>query len=131
MVQTIPPIRGFMEGAIERNPLIFHWSLEDQYLTLVVHPRPLLAAGVNGQLPLLLLIVIDGLDECTDGTRYEIVDIALCRAKDAGTNVTRIALDTVALASLIVQPSSEAAAAIRLSGRISDEILVTHDERVQ
>jgi len=118
-----------VEGAIERNPLIFHWSLEDQCLTLVVHS--LLAAGVNEQLSLLLLIVIDGLDECTDGTRYEIGDIALCRAKDAGTNVTRIALDTVALASLIVQPSSQAAAAIRLSGRISDEILVTHDERVQ
>ena len=132
MVQTIPPIRGFVEGAIEHNPLIFHWSLEDQYLTLVVHPRPLLAAGVNGQLQFLLLIILDSLDGCSNGTRYEIVDISLAMGrKKVRTNVTRIALDIVVLASSIVRCSSEVAAAICLSGRITDELLVTHYERVQ
>jgi len=37
----------------------------------------LLTAGVSEQLPLPSLIIIDGLDECTDGTRHEIVNTIL------------------------------------------------------
>jgi len=120
MVKAIPATRGFVESAIERDPLIFQQSLEDQYLALVVHPLlSLLETGVDEQVPFPPLIIIDGLDECTDGTRHEIVNIilrlgrrfrlpiifllasrseqdislAMTPAK-TGTDITRIALDT-------------------------------------
>ena len=120
MVKAIPATRGFVESAIERDPLIFQQSLEDQYLALVVHPfLSLLETGVDEQLSFPSLIIIDGLDECTDGTRHEIVNIilrigrrfklpltfllasrseqdislAMTPAK-TGTDITRIALDT-------------------------------------
>jgi len=120
MVQAIPAIRGFVESAVERNPLIFQQSLEHQYLTLIVDPLlSLLTTGINQQLLLPSLIIIDGLDECTDGTRDEIINIVLrvtrrftlpllflfasrpeqdiSLAMDpakVGTDVTRTALDT-------------------------------------
>jgi len=120
MVQAIPAIRGSVESAIERNPLIFQQSLEEQYMTLVVHPLlSMLAAGVGEQLTFPSLIVVDGLDECTDGTRHEIINVVLrvgrhidlplvflfasrpeldismaMNLAKVGTDVTRIALDT-------------------------------------
>ena len=120
MVKGIPAIRGLVEGAIERDPLIFQQSLEEQYLTLIAHPlRSLLSTGVNEHLTFTSLVIIDGLDECTDGTRHEVVntilrvgrrfrlplifliasrpeqDISLpMNPTKAGTDVARIALDT-------------------------------------
>jgi len=121
MVKAIPATRGFVESAIERDPLIFQQSLEDQYLALVVHHPflSLLETGVDEQLSFPSLIIIDGLDECTDGTRHEIVNIILrvgrrfklpltfllaSRSEQdislamtpgkTGTDITRIALDT-------------------------------------
>ena len=78
MVQAIPAIRGFVESAVERNPLIFQQSLEHQYLTLIVDSLlSLLTTGINQQLLLPSHIIIDGLDECMDGTRDEIINIVL------------------------------------------------------
>jgi len=120
MVKAIPAIRGSVESAIERDPLIFQQSLEDQYLTLVIRPfLSLLDTGVDEQVPFPSLIIIDGLDECTDGTRHEIVNIILRVGRRfkpplifllasrpeqdislamiparTGTDATRIALDT-------------------------------------
>ena len=58
--------------------MIFQQSLEEQYLTLIAHPlRSLLSTGVNEHLTFTSLVIIDGLDECTDSTRHEVVNTIL------------------------------------------------------
>ena len=58
MVKAIPATRGFVESAIERDPLIFQQSLEDQYLALVFHPLlSLVETEVDEQVPFPSLII--------------------------------------------------------------------------
>jgi len=76
MIRSIPAVRGLVLSAIEDDPLVFETSLESQFSTLIARPlSSILEMGINKQGPLPTLIIIDGLDECTDGTRQEIIDV--------------------------------------------------------
>ena len=117
MVLAIPATRGLVLSAIEEDPLIFERSLESQFTTLIARPLSFLLESGNELDPFPSFIIIDGLDECTDGTRRNIVDalvrvtkrfslpliflLASRREQDitlaiesAKTDVTRIPLDT-------------------------------------
>ncbi|KAJ3501031.1 hypothetical protein NLJ89_g9526 [Agrocybe chaxingu] len=62
---TIPPSRALIESAVETNPLIFQYSLDLQFMKLVIEPlRQLMDSNVFSQIPFPVLIIIDGLDEC-------------------------------------------------------------------
>ena len=78
IVRAIPEIGGLVGSAVERDPLIFHQSLETQYATLIAYPlRHFLEQNSTEQLLLPRLIIIDGLDECNDGTQRQILDVVL------------------------------------------------------
>ena len=64
MTQTIPEARPFIEEAATKDPLIFMKSLSSQIRHLIVHPLKRMLAGPHtSSFP--MLIVIDGLDECS------------------------------------------------------------------
>ena len=64
---TIPHVREAILGAIEHDPLIFSKSFAVQVETLIVAPlQPLAEAGFFNDLSSRHLVVIDGLDECSD-----------------------------------------------------------------
>jgi len=78
IVRAIPEIGGLVGSAVERDPLIFHQSLETQYATLIAYPlRHFLEQNSTEHLLLPRLVIIDGLDECTDGTQRQILDVIL------------------------------------------------------
>ncbi|KAF9548174.1 hypothetical protein CPC08DRAFT_715631 [Agrocybe pediades] len=54
-------------SAIQKDPLIFKKALQDQFTSLIVQPlRTHFSKDQSAQLRIPFLIVIDGLDECTD-----------------------------------------------------------------
>ena len=64
IMQSIPEARSFIEEAATRDPLIFMKSLSTQIRHLIVHPlKHMLAGPHTSSFP--MLIVIDGLDECS------------------------------------------------------------------
>jgi hypothetical protein len=64
---NLPSVRYAILGAIERDPLIFSKSLAVQFKSLIVTPlRPLVEAGFFNDPTSRRLIIIDGLDECSD-----------------------------------------------------------------
>ena len=64
---NLPGIRGAILSAIERDPLIFSKSLAVQVKSLIVAPlQPLVEAGLFNDPTSRRLIIIDGLDECSD-----------------------------------------------------------------
>ena len=64
ITQSIPEARSFIEEAAVRDPLIFMKSLSSQIRHLIVHPlKNMLAGPHTSSFP--MLIVIDGLDECS------------------------------------------------------------------
>ena len=64
---NLPDVRGTILEAIERDPLIFSKSLAVQFKSLIVAPLRLLAnAGFFNNSTSRRLIIIDGLDECSD-----------------------------------------------------------------
>jgi hypothetical protein len=67
IILNIPQVRDTILGAIEHDPLIFSKSLVVQFKSLVVGPLQALAeAGHFNQPTSPHLIIIDGLDECSD-----------------------------------------------------------------
>lgn len=71
IIQLIPQAKDIITQAIESNPLIFEQSLEKQLDVLIIEPlRRLRSSGSNWQ----LLLIIDGLDECSgDHTQMNLV----------------------------------------------------------
>jgi hypothetical protein len=64
---NLPDARDAIMGAIERDPLIFSKSLAVQVKSLIVAPlRPLADAGFFKKPTSRRLVIIDGLDECSD-----------------------------------------------------------------
>jgi hypothetical protein len=64
---NLPQVRDAILGAIERDPLIFSKSLAVQFKSLIVAPlQPLAEAGFFTQPTSRRLVIIDGLDECSD-----------------------------------------------------------------
>ena len=64
---NLPHVREGILGAIERDPLIFSKSLAVQFKSLIVAPlQPLVEAGFFKEPTSHHLVIIDGLDECSD-----------------------------------------------------------------
>jgi len=64
---NLPDVRGAILGAIERDPLIFSKPLTVQLKSLIVEPLQLLMeAGFFSETTSCRLVIIDGLDECSD-----------------------------------------------------------------
>jgi len=73
---VIPGVRGLMETVIENDPHLISRSLITQFMTLIVEPlEHLFEISVGEHLDRPNLIIIDGLDECMDGTQVHILDM--------------------------------------------------------
>jgi hypothetical protein len=74
---NLPDARDAILGAIERDPLIFSKSLAVQVKSLIVAPLQQLAeAGFFNESSSRCLVIIDGLDECSDHkVQQNIVDV--------------------------------------------------------
>jgi hypothetical protein len=64
---NLPHVRDVILAAIERDPLIFSKSLAVQVKSLIIAPlQPLAEAGYFNEPTSRRLVIIDGLDECSD-----------------------------------------------------------------
>ncbi|KAF9473573.1 hypothetical protein BDN70DRAFT_843349, partial [Pholiota conissans] len=63
---TIPEVKPYVEGAIERDPFLLDKSLATQFRHLIVTPLQALIVSGNLKPDSPRLIIIDGLDECDD-----------------------------------------------------------------
>ena len=64
---NLPDVRDAILGAVERDPLIFSKSLTVQFKSLIVEPlQPLIEAHFFHEPTSRRLVIIDGLDECSD-----------------------------------------------------------------
>ena len=67
IISNIPQVRESILAVIERDPLIFNKSLSVQFKSLIVVPlQPLTEAGFFCKPTSRRLVIIDGLDECSD-----------------------------------------------------------------
>lgn len=64
VVQLAPSAKDFITHAIDSNPLIFHQSFESQLEKLIIEPLQKLY-GTISEVPWKLLLIFDGLDECS------------------------------------------------------------------
>jgi len=79
---VIPDVRGLMEAAIDNDPHLLSRSLITQFTALIVDPlEHLFETSVGEHMDLPKLIIIDGLDECMDGTQVQIVDMIFAVGK--------------------------------------------------
>jgi hypothetical protein len=74
---NLPDVRDAILGAVERDPLIFSKSLAVQLNSLIVEPlRPLVNAGFFNDPTSRRLVIIDGLDECSNSNvQQNIVEV--------------------------------------------------------
>jgi hypothetical protein len=71
-----------MEAAIDNDPHILSRSLITQFMALIVDPlERLFETSVEEHKDLPNLIIIDGLDECMDGTLVQILDMIFAIGK--------------------------------------------------
>jgi len=78
---VIPGVRGLMEVAIENDPLILSRSLITQFTALIMDPLEHLLETPGEHMDRPNLIIIDGLDECMDGTQVQILDMIFAIGK--------------------------------------------------
>jgi len=79
---VIPDVRGLMEAAIDNDPHLLSRSLTTQFTALIVDPlEHLFETSVGEHMDLPNLIIIDGLDECMDGTQVHILDMIFAIGK--------------------------------------------------
>jgi len=79
---VIPGVGALMEAAIDKDPHLLSRSLITQFTTLIIDPLELFfdtSLGEYTDLP--KLIIIDGLDECMNGTQVQIVDMIFAIGK--------------------------------------------------
>ena len=78
---VIPGVRVFMEAAIDNDPHLLSRTLITQFMALIVDPLEHLFGTSVEHTDLPYLIIIDGLDECMDGTQAHILDMifAICK----------------------------------------------------
>jgi len=73
-----------MEAAIDNDPHLLSRSLITQFTALIVDPlEHLFETSIGGQADLPNLIIIDGLDECMDGTQVQILDMIFAIGKSS------------------------------------------------
>ena len=77
IILNIPDVRDAILEAISRDPLIFSKSLAVQFKFLIVAPlQPLVDAGLFREPTSRRLVIIDGLDECSDAkVQQNIVEV--------------------------------------------------------
>jgi len=79
---VIPGVRPFMEAAIDNDPHLLSRTLITQFTVLIVDPlEHLFETSVGEHMDLPYLIIIDGLDECMDGTQVQILDMIFAIGK--------------------------------------------------
>ena len=62
---NLPQAKDAIEAAVDRDPAIFHRSVEAQLTTLIIDPLTDLSKNdIFQSTPVPNLIIIDGLDEC-------------------------------------------------------------------
>ena len=87
LATSIPATKPLIEGAIERDPSIFHRVLSEQMLRLVVYPLVYASLHPKSGPPWPTLLVIDGLDECNGGEQQaeilRILRVALLQLKSS------------------------------------------------
>jgi hypothetical protein len=73
---VIPGVRELMEAVINNDPHVLSRSLITQFMALIVDPlERLFETSVREHTDFPNLIIIDGLDECMDGTQVQILDM--------------------------------------------------------
>ena len=87
LATSIPATKPLIEGAIERDPSIFHRVLSEQMVRLVVYPLVYASLHPGSGPPWPTLLVIDGLDEC-NGEEHQaeilrILKMALLKLKSS------------------------------------------------
>jgi hypothetical protein len=79
---VIPGVRRLVEAAIDNDPHLLSRSLITQFTALIVDPlEHLFETSVAEHTALPNLIIIDGLDECMDGTQVQILDMIFAIGK--------------------------------------------------
>jgi len=77
--RAIPAIQSRIISAIDDDPLIFTKILDYQLVTLILQPlQDLITSGYSGHSQSRYIIVIDGLDECTDRASQRLILTAIC-----------------------------------------------------
>ncbi|KAF4618507.1 hypothetical protein D9613_009760 [Agrocybe pediades] len=75
MCKVLPGFRDMVSLSISNDPLIFKSSISTQLATLVINPlSSTISANHLGKANIPLLIIIDGLDECSKSTEQKNVD---------------------------------------------------------
>jgi len=72
IAQAIPSVQPLMDRVVDKDPLIFSRSLETQFVKLVLEPLVGLYQDASHE-PLPYVIVIDGLDECTQSNEQKAI----------------------------------------------------------
>jgi hypothetical protein len=79
---VIPGVRPFMDAAIDNDPHLLSRTFITQFTALIVNPlEHLFETSVGEHTDLPYLIIIDGLDECMDGTQVQILDMIFAIGK--------------------------------------------------
>lgn len=65
---AVPDLKKLIVTAVDRDPMIFDKKLETQLTYLLIEPINTLSTNpsASGSGPIPYIVVIDGLDECTD-----------------------------------------------------------------
>ena len=79
---VIPGVGALMEAAIDKDPHLLSRSLITQFMALIIDPlERFFDTSLGEYTDLPKLIIIDGLDECMDGTQVQIVDMIFAIGK--------------------------------------------------
>ena len=79
---VIPGVQALMEATIDNDPHLFSRTLITQFTALIVNPlERLFETSVGEYTDFPYLIIIDGLDECMDGTQIRILDMIFAIGK--------------------------------------------------
>jgi len=79
---VIPGVRALMEAVIDNDPHLLSRSLITQFMALIVEPlEHILETSVEEDIGRPNVIIIDGLDECMDGTQVQILDMIFAVGK--------------------------------------------------
>jgi NACHT domain len=85
LAMTTPVLRSKIKNAVEADPSIFFRSLDDQLRVLIIEP---LSVSDSEQVPtdvqqkLPFIVIIDGLDECTNEEEQQYIILSIARLID-------------------------------------------------
>ncbi|KAF9035207.1 hypothetical protein BJ165DRAFT_657904 [Panaeolus papilionaceus] len=80
LLQTVPEVRPYIEAAVDLDPMFFSLSLLAQFIKLILTPL----RTIVHQLSRPVVILIDGLDECSDHkTQKYIISLLVAISRDS------------------------------------------------